>query len=183
MSSKTSQGFFDGLRLVLAGLESFLTFQFHLDLRTREGYVPVHRGRSNIRNTNTAGFNNLVRQCGLGIRRPLIRRRDDIAVREMFPAVFRHERLTGSLKEGINVAFLNAGGRLIKLRLDGHPTIISYAVGDHINAGIDAPTVIAPIRPAADLIKLLGQRWGGAEEVHHEFFEGNTVLALRLIRT
>ena len=110
MSSKTSQGFFDGLRLVLAGLESFLTFQFHLDLRTREGYVPVHRGRSNIRNTNTAGFNNLVRQCGLGIRGPLIRRRDDIAVREMFPALFRFEGFSRGLKEGVDVAFLNAGG-------------------------------------------------------------------------
>ena len=31
MGSKTSQGFFDSLRLVFTRLESFLTLQFHLD--------------------------------------------------------------------------------------------------------------------------------------------------------
>lgn len=54
-------------------------------------------------------------------------------MRKMLPALLRHERLTRGRKEGVDVAFLNAGGRLIELHLDSHPAIISYAVGN-INA-------------------------------------------------
>ena len=68
------------LAKVFEELESFFTLQFHLDLRTGGGHVPIHRGRSNVRNTNTAGFNDLVRQRGLGIRGLPIRRRDDVTV-------------------------------------------------------------------------------------------------------
>lgn len=49
------------LAKVFAGLESFLTLQFDLDLRTRECHIPIQQGRGNICDTDTAGFNNLVR--------------------------------------------------------------------------------------------------------------------------
>lgn len=65
---------------MLEGLESFLTLQFDLDLRTRECHIPIQQGRGNICDTDTAGFNDLIRQRGLDIRGPPIRRRDDIAV-------------------------------------------------------------------------------------------------------
>ena len=79
------------------------------------------------------------------------------------------------------MALLNTGGFFIELRLDSYPAIVINAVCYQVDAGICFASVIAPVAPAIDLIKLAGKRRSRTEEIHHQLFKSDTVLALWLI--
>src|SRR5690625_3458180 len=181
MVFKPSHHFVDCLDLVLPWRESFFPRKINLNLGTREGHIPVHWCRSDISHTDAAGLNHLVFECFFGILGPFVRSGDDLAMREVLFALLRLERMPTGLKERVNVALLNTGGFFIELRLDSYPAIVINAVCHQVDAGICFASVIAPVAPAIDLIKLAGKRRSSTVEIHHQFLNSNTVLALRLM--
>ncbi len=65
-------------------------------------------------------------------------------------------------RKGIDVSLLDGGGRHVKLRLDSNPAIVVNAERDDVDAPIRNTRIVAPIRPAVDLVELLRQGRGGA---------------------
>ena len=60
--------------------------------------------------------------------------------------------------------FLDARIGSVELALDGHPRAVIHAAGNQVNSRIRLAAVIAPINPAADLIKLRSQSRIGTEK-------------------
>src|SRR5699024_7305551 len=108
---------------------------------------------------------------------------NDEAAAEVFHALFGLERATRSLKEGIEVRLTDTGGRQVELALDRGPRTVVHTTGDQVDTGVRFATVVAPISPAVDLIKLSLQRGVGAEIIDHQLFKSDAVCCLRLILT
>ena len=113
----------------------------------------------------------------------MIRRRNNQAAAKVLAAFLSIKRMPRGLEEGIQVGLLDARLGVIELALDGGPRAVIHAVSYQVNAGIRLTTVVAPIRPAADLIELVLQGRVGLKIVDHQLLKGNAVFSLWLVFT